>query len=355
MSALVDDPNIRGNSVLGIALRVVLVSLVAIVGWNIMLPGLDPAFMATQLSAGDSSRLSVLALGAGPVLTALALGQIVRLVAPRLDNSSTLVGVENVIALLVALSQADGIARSFSAMGFLADDSTFTHVAIVASLVGGVAVLLFLSRQVALPSLVAGFWIVWLLPALIGLPAQLSNSFEFLRTGAVDGKQLMLVLLLIVIGAALSLFATRAVMNIGKQQESVTRAKHNVPLLNVVIWPPLLAAIAGGYILTPIAYLAPYFVSHSFSMNIYMFGIVPVLILIFAIGYRRFFSSAGVTFPLSVALLVAATQIALLLGGEVAIGQMLLPLPLNGTTLLVLVAVVSALVDAIRRPSTPSS
>lgn len=307
--------------------------------------------MDTRIGNDGASRLSILAVGVGPVLNALALGQIVRLVAPHLYKSTALLIVENVVALLLGFYQAAGIAQSFSMMGFLVDESAFAYWVIVASLVGGVAISLLLARLVALPGLVAGFWIVWVLPALIGLPGEVSSSFELLRTGAADGGQLLLVLLVIVIGVALSWFAAHSVMRISRERTDFAGIKNHVHVLNVVVWPPLLAAIAGSYLLTPLAYIAPFLFENATLLNIYTSGIMPVLIVVFVFGYRRFFSNAGVTMPVSVALVVAVTQIALLLGGGFVTRQMLLPLPLSSTTLLVLVTVIYALVDAICRPS----
>lgn len=351
MSVMVDDPNNRSTGVFGIVMRVLLVSLVAMIGGKILLPGLDPTLLATQFGNGDASRLAIFAVGVSPVLTALALGQIVRLVAPQFDKSTALLIVENVVALLLGFSQAAGIAQSLSTMGFLVDDSAFVYWVIVASLVGGVAISLVLARLVALPSLVAGLWIVWVLPALIGLPGEVSSSFDLLRTGAADGGQLLLVLLVIVIGVALIWFAAHSVMRITRERVDFAGIKNHVPVLNVVVWPPLLAAIAGSYLLTPLAYIAPFLFENSTMLNIYTSGIIPVLTVVFVFGYRRFFSNVGVTMPVSVALVVAATQIALLLGGDFVTGQTLLQLPLNGISLLVLVTVIYALVDVIRRPS----
>lgn len=351
MSVMVDDPDNRSTGVFEIVMRVLLVSLVAMIGGKILLPGLDPTLLAAQFGNGDASRLAIFAVGVGPAMTALALGQIVRLVAPQLDKSTALLIVENVVALLLGFSQAAGIAQSLSTMGFLVDDSAFVYWVIVASLVGGVAISLVLARLVALPGLVAGLWIVWVLPALIGLPGEVSSSFDLLRTGAADGGQLLLVLLVILIGVALSWFAAHSVMRVTRERTDFAGIKKHVHVLNVVVWPPLLAAIAGSYLLTPLAYIAPFLFENATLLNIYTSGIMPVLIVVFVFGYRRFFSNAGVTMPVSVALVVAVTQIALLLGGGFVTRQMLLPLPLSSTTLLVLVTVIYALVDAIRRPS----
>lgn len=348
---MVDDRNSRGAGVFGVVMRVLLVSLVAMIGGKILLPGLDPTLLATQFGNGDASRLAIFAVGVSPVLTALALGQIVRLVAPQLDKSTALLIVENVVALLLGFSQAADVAQALSTMGFLVDHSAFFYWVIVASLVGGVAISLVLARLVALPGLVAGLWIVWVLPALIGLPGEVSSSFDLLRTGAADGGQLLLVLLVIVIGVALIWFAAHSVMRITRERVDFAGIKNHVPVLNVVVWPPLLAAIAGSYLLTPLAYIAPFLFENATVLNIYTSGIIPVLTVVFVFGYRRFFSNVGVTMPVSVALVVAATQIALLLGGDFVTGQTLLQLPLNGISLLVLVTVIYALSDVIRRPS----
>ncbi|NTE86880.1 hypothetical protein [Agrobacterium rubi] len=355
MSVTVDGSASGTGNVAAIIVQVVLISIVAIIGWNIALPGLDPAFMEMQLRNGVPSQLSLLALGAGPILTAFALGQIVRLIAPRLENSAVLVIVENVIALLIAVSQAYGIAQSVATMGYLADDSSFGLSTIMASLVGGVAVLLFLSRLVALPSLMAGFWIVWLLPALIGLPTHFSSWFDLLRVGAVGLSHLFWAVLVMAVAAVVIIFAIRTVMQSRDRQRVADTAKGSVSLMNIVVWPPFLAASAGGYLLMPLVFLAPDVLADAQWLRLYVLAMTAVLIPVFVFGYHRFFARKGITFPLTSMLVLVAVQVALMLGGEFVADQIMLPLPVNGTTLLVLMVVAYALIDAIRKPSAHST
>ncbi|MES5099571.1 hypothetical protein ABUK73_15190 [Agrobacterium sp. BA1120] len=348
MSVTVDSSESSKRSIFVVLGQVVLISVVAMIGWNIAMPGLDPAFMEAQSRNGLPSQLSILALGVGSILTAFALGQIVRLFVPRLENSVALVVVENILALVLAVSQASGIAQMVSTMGFLADASSFGVAVIVASLVGGVAVLLFLSRFVVLPSLVAGFWILWLLPALMTLPSQLSSSFEMLRVGAVGGSQFLLAIGIIAVAVGLVVFAIRAVL--GNQDKKA--ATGSIRWMNVVVWPPLLAATASSYVLMPLAFLAPDSLPDAQWLRVYVFAVTAVLIPVFVFGYRRFFANRGVILPLTTMLILAAVQIVLVVGGAFATEQIMLPLPFSGTTLLVLVAVIYALIDALRAPST---
>ncbi|MBN7806021.1 hypothetical protein JZX86_11660 [Agrobacterium rosae] len=350
MSVMVDKMSAQRGGPLAVIGQVLLVSLVAIIGWNIALPGLDPSFMAARTADGIPSQLSLLALGVGPILTALALGQIIRLLVPSIENSLVLVIGEGVVALVLAASQAYGISEAMSAMGILADDGHFAWLAFVASLLGGTAVLLFFSRRVVLPSLVAGFWILWLLPALMGLPAQFSLSFDLLRTGAVTGSQLLVTLAVIAIGAALSIFATRAVMTSYDKSAPSETVKRHVPLLNIVVWPPLLAASAGGFLLTPLAFLAPDSLPDANWLKVYVLATTAILIPIFVFGYRRSFLRDGVILLTPTLLMLAAVQIVLVLGGAFILEKLAMPVPLNGTTLLVLVAVGYALAEALRRP-----
>ncbi len=347
MSVTVDRSQAGPRRGFAITAQVIVISIVAIIGWNIALPGLDASFMAARTANGVPSQLSVFALGVGPVLTAFALGQIARLLAPRLQHSFALTVCENVVALLLAASQAFAIAQGVTEMGILADDGNFALACFVASLIGGTVVLLFLSRQVVLPSLIAGFWILWLLPALIDLPAQFSLSFDLLRTGAVAGPQLLLTVVILIVAFALAIFASRIVM--ASQQRSTSRAT-SIFLLNVVVWPPLLAASVGSYVLTPLAFLAPDSLPDGQWLRIYVLVTTAVLIPVFVFGYRRLFSREGVMLPNTPILVLAAAQIVLVLGGAFVSNYLVAPLPLSGTTILVLVAVAYALIDAVRRP-----
>jgi preprotein translocase subunit SecY len=354
MSVTVNELGFKQGNAVGIIAQVILISVVAMIGWNIALPGLDPAFMETQLRNGVPSQLSVLALGTGPILTAFALGQIGRILVPGLENSAATVILENVVALLIAVSQAYGIAQSVATMGFLADDSAFGLGIIVASLIGGVAVLLFMSRLVALPSLLAGFWIVWLLPALIGLPAQLSSWFELLRMGAVGVSHLLGAILVMTIAAAMIIFAICTVMQSIDRQHVAESVNSSVHVMNIIIWPPFLAASAGGYLLIPLVFLSPDSLADASWLRIYVLAMTALLIPVFVFGYYRFFRLKGIRFPVPAMLVLVVVQIALMLGGELVVDQIMLPLPLNGTTLLVMVAVGYAIIDAVRRPSAPS-
>ncbi|MBB3945702.1 preprotein translocase subunit SecY [Rhizobium skierniewicense] len=354
MSFTVYDSGSKQGNAVGMIAQVILISAVAMIGWNIALPGLDPAFMETQLRNGVPSQLSVLALGAGPILTAFALGQLGRILVPRLEDSAAIVILENLVALLIAASQAYGIAQSVATMGFLADDSALGLAIIVASLVGGVAVLLFMSRLVALPSLLAGFWIVWLLPALIGLPAQFSSWFELLRVGAAGGSHVFGAVLVMAIAVAMIIFAIRTVMQSIDRRHLSDKVNSAAHVMNIVIWPPFLAASAGGYLLIPLVFLSPDAVANASWLRIYVLAMTALLIPVFVFGYYRFFTRKGVTFPVTTMLVLVFVQIVLMLGGEFAITQIMLPLPLNGTTLLVMVALGYAIIEAIRSPSDPS-
>lgn len=321
--------------------QVVLVSLVAIIGWKLTLPGLDETVMRSQ--NGDISRFSILALGVSPLVTAFALGQIFRLLAPRLAEKPVLMIIENALVLAVALSQAYGIAQAFLAMGLLTDESVLGLGAVVASLVGGVAVMLFLSRQCVWPSIAAGFWALWLLPAIIGLPAQLSSSWELLRFGAVGGSELIRTTLTIIIAAGLAFFAIRTVALSHGNLSASGGGRPHVLQMNIVLWPPLLAATASGYIMVPLALLAPELLPDAQWLRAYIFVATALLIPIFVLAYRRLLKRNDIALPLLPTLLLAAVQIVLMLGGAFAAEWLAVPLPVSGTTLLVMVAFAYAL------------
>ncbi|WP_421357874.1 hypothetical protein [Agrobacterium rosae] len=350
MSVMVDKMSARRGGPLAVVGQVLLVSLVAIIGWNIALPGLDPVFLETQSRAGGASALSILALGVWPILTALALGQIVRLIIPRLADSKLLVAAENVGALLLAGSQAYGIALSFSAMGRLTDESSFGLALVISSLVGGVALMLVLSRQVVLPNLASAFWMLWLLPDLINKPSQIYSSLYLFRTGGFDGSHLVIPISVIIGGVALAIFAIRTVMSNEDRGTLSGDVTKSVFLMNVVVWPPFLAASAAGYLLMPLAFVTPDSFSDASSVTIYFLAMTALLIPVFVFGYRRYFAHKGVTLPLTSMLVLAVTQIVLIVGGEFVTQRVIFPVPLSGTTLLVLVAVGYALAEALRRP-----
>lgn len=350
MAIAVGDAGYGRRGVLVRLGQVVLVSLVAIIGWKLVLPGLDETVVRSH--DGDVSRYSILALGMSPLVTAFALGQIFRLLAPRFAANPVLMIVENGVVLAVALSQSYGIAQAFLAMGLLTDESVLGLGAVVASLVGGVAVMLFLSRQCVWPSIAAGFWALWLLPAIIGLPAQLSSSWELLRVGAVGGIHLIWTTLTIIIAAALAFFAIRTVALCQVDRTANGDVASPVMQMNIVLWPPLLAATASGYIMVPLALLAPELLPDAQWLRAYIFVATALLIPIFVLAYRRLLKRNDIALPLLPTLLLAAVQIVLMLGGAFAAEWLVVPLPVSGTTLLVMVAFAYALFFT---PHTPSA
>ncbi len=346
MSVTVDSSESSKSSIFVVLGQVVLISVVAMIGWNIAMPGLDPAFMEAQSGNSHPPQFSILALGVFPILTAFALGQIVRLLYPHWDRSPTLVILENVTALVLAISPAYGVAQSLAAMGILVEETS-----IVACLVGGVALLLFLSRQVVLPSLVAGLWILWLLPDVIGLPSRVAGFFDLFRTGAYASSQLFVLLCVITGGVALAMFAIRSLMINSHDERVAEQKKGRIFLMNVVVWPPFLAMIISAYIPVPMIYAEPNTLAHLW-MRFHVVAIATLLIPVFVFSYRRYFKKLGKILPLTSMLVISFTQIFLMLGGEFVTERIMVPFPFSGTTLLVLVAVIYALIDALRAPST---
>ncbi len=346
MSEIVGSRKV-GSGAVGILIGVALVSLVAVAGRNIPLPGLAGALLASWVGQGGlPSQLSILALGVTPILSAFALGQVIRLLFPRTDGSISLAVCEAVLAMLIAVGQAYSAARGLDAMGYLGDQGSYDFFSVIAALVGGVAVVLLLSRQVVLPGLLAGLWILWLLPAFLDLPSNILASVDMARTGAASGTQFLEVLLFTIAVAALSAFVVMAVLRHYRHWVAGrTDAKRLFPLA-IVVWPPLLAAIVGSYLLVPLALFAPDAVLQNSHMGAYFTGVTAILVPLLVLGYRRLFDRRGLSLPSSLLLLIAATQIAAILGTEFAINKMLLVLPLNGTTILVAVAVCCALIDA---------
>ncbi|KQO82258.1 hypothetical protein [Rhizobium sp. Leaf262] len=349
MSVTVDGSGIRPGG-FGNLVRVLLVSLVAIIGWNIPVPGLDPAFVDLQIGQGvRPSQFSVLALSAGPLLAGLALGQVIRLIFPRADGSGFLTLAEDVLIFAFAVSQANSLAQFFSATDRLVGEGALVAFSFIGALVGGTAVMLFLSRQVVLPSLRAGLWILWLLPGLLGLPSTLSSVADVFRSGAASDKQLFQILLITVFCIALCTFACCAVI---KRYTRYTNGQtQTAPLfpLAIVVWPPILAAIVGNYVFTGLAVLVPQVFYDDSVIPVYFMAMTTILSPLFVFGYSRIFARKGFTLPSSLLLLIAATQIALVVGTELAINYLLLMLPLSGSTMLVAVVVCCALVDACLR------
>lgn len=336
------------------ALPLLAAGLLVSLGTAIPLPGIDPLVFDPDTSAaqpGILARVSILALGLQPFLSVLILFEILRLVVP--GWASRIEGVPAgaisiaILALSLAALQATGIADALEGSGVLLDEGVGAISLIVATLVGGVAVHVFLADRIRLPGLpFAGLWFLIALSALAGLPGDTERGIESVRIGMLAPQTLLVTIALFLCAIAAVVFATRAL------QARIRDAGGDPSVwMPVLLWPPLMTNVVVGPVLLALYELVlpaqlQGLTALALASVALMAVAIPIVVALSARAIARTHpASAGWSGKRPVLLSIALVQIAV-----VALAQAsLFALPFAiGTELIALVVVSLALFDAMR-------
>lgn len=330
------------------------VGIIYALGLHIPLPGIDLNVFAGQGYGTDSnafSRISILALGLTPLYTAMGLAEIARLIAfPWLKRGGerdrkTVLGAATVavIALAVAAVQAYAIAGALGAMGLVHQDmSSFTTLTI-ASFLGATAFTIFLSDRIRIAGLRNGFWPLYAVPILLSLPRGVIASAEMTRVGAVPSTQWLVVAVYLVLSVAAVVMT--AFLWKSACRETGTAAEAKVEPREILIWPPVLAIMVAGYVLTLIALFVPNLVAsmQGLPLQIVALAIASILIPLLVFAYvRQLEVKNGPDSRLAAtASIIALVQILLLVSGTLV--NAFIQLPINPGAIGVIVLTVTAL------------
>lgn len=338
----------------------ILASLVFIAGQHVPLPGLDLDLIATQMgpsSSALSARLSIMALGFGPILNAFALSEIARLIFPRLagedDAGRSRFPLGSFIVQLIAVSfaalQGYGLAIGLQSTGLVRLDASAFVLLTVFSFVASTALLLWLIGRIRLPGMRNGFWPLWLVPFFLALQQEIGASIETTRTGVTAGSDWLVVAIYfaVVVGAfvvANRIWASACGSDDGRREDGP-----GIEPLAILLWPTLLAGIAAGYILMPVAFLLPpqYFPDQT-TLQIIAVGSASLLIPVFVFGYTRIHLIRKRPDPsrsriIGVAMLIAVIEIAAFIAGNVMNTMSILPINLSSTVIIAMTTVMLAL------------
>jgi SecY len=180
-------------------------------------PGLSPdgiAHVTSTTGGGAMARLSIVALGLSPILSALILAEVLKLAAPPLYNIEKNPGrfyaynkCVLVFGLMLAAFQAYGVSIALEEIkaaggGALVEepDGYFRFTYIV-TLVAGVALIYLLAEIITWHGIGSGFWVMLVAGELWAIPATLRQVAANLDSGQIETPQLLL--LIIVIAAAI--------------------------------------------------------------------------------------------------------------------------------------------------------
>jgi preprotein translocase subunit SecY len=255
-------------------LRFVLIAIIVYrIGAHIPVPGINPDRLAAMFdqnqgtilslfnmfSGGALERMSILALGIMPYISASIIMQLMTIVSPTLEqlkkegeagrrkiNQYTRYGTV-ILATVQSLGMAVGLANQDVA--FVADIS-FYFVAVV-TLVAGAVFLMWLGEQITEKGIGNGISILIFAGIVAGLPSAIGQSFEAARQGDMNILELLAIAVLAVATVGFVVFMERGqrriTINYAKRQQGrrvyAAQSSHLPLKVNMAgVIPPIFAS-----------------------------------------------------------------------------------------------------------------
>ena len=220
--------------------------LVYRLGTHIPVPGVDPnelsklfksasggiLNMFNMFSGGALSRLSVLALGIMPYISASIIMQLMTVIYAPLEQLKKegeagrrqITKYTRYFTLLLATFQALGIAFALeSQAGLVLEPGVMFRFTAVVSLLTGTMFLMWLGEQITERGVGNGISILIFAGIVAGLPNALASTGELIRTGAMNPFVALMIAALVVAVTALVVFVER-----GQRKITVNYAKRQV-------------------------------------------------------------------------------------------------------------------------------
>jgi preprotein translocase subunit SecY len=230
--------NTAGMGELFARLRFVLLGLVVYrIGTHIPVPGIDPEQLsalfdqnqgtilglANVFSGGALERMSILALGILPYISASIIMQLMTAVTPQLEQLKKegesgrrkISQYTRYLTVLLALVQGTGMTVGLANQGLAFDSSLSFFVIAVTSLVTGAVFMMWLGEQITERGIGNGISLLIFAGIAAGLPAAIGQSLEQARQGELN----ILILLAIV---ALAVVVIYLVVYIERGQRRIT-------------------------------------------------------------------------------------------------------------------------------------
>jgi preprotein translocase subunit SecY len=215
-------------------------------GCHLPIPGLDGAAVAAFLHdvnvKSAIERISVLSLGLMPLLSALILAELGKIILPGFRrwaeaNGARLNRYLRIAAVGLAMLQGLGIALGLEDVaGFVAAPGSGFRTSTVATLVGGTAFLIWLADLITRYGLGSGFWLLLAAPVIAEVPSVTAGLLELVGTGSVSQAGALLF-------AGYLVAATAALVALAKANGGA-----EFPRGAVSPWPPLLAYASLGWL-----------------------------------------------------------------------------------------------------------
>ncbi len=162
------------------------------------------------ISGGAFSRFSIFAMSISPYITASIVVQLLAMVIPSLERMAKEGGEEGrkvmnrwtkIITLILALIEAIGIYLSYRNVGVFINPGWLTGILIVASLVAGTSLLMWLGEQITSKGIGNGISIIIFIGIISGLPSGITTIWNLIFTSSGFSTIGLLTALGIIIGA----------------------------------------------------------------------------------------------------------------------------------------------------------
>jgi preprotein translocase subunit SecY len=211
--------NTKGLGELWARLRFLLLAIIIYrIGTHIPVPGFDPDRLAdlfnqnqgtflglfNMFSGGALERMSILALGVMPYISASIIMQLLSATVPSLeqlkkegDNGRRQINqYTRYLTVALALIQGSGLAVSFASQGLAYEVSSLFYLVAISSLVAGAVFLMWLGEQITERGIGNGISMLIFAGIVAGIPGAIGQSLESARQG--DLNSLMLLVILII-------------------------------------------------------------------------------------------------------------------------------------------------------------
>ena len=235
--------NSAGMSELFARLRFVLIALLIYrVGTHIPVPGIDPEQLASLFdqnqgtilglanvfSGGALERMSILALGILPYISASIIMQLMTAVTPQLEQLKKegeagrrkIAQWTRYLTVVLALVQGSGMTVGLANQGLTYATGLSFYVTAVASLVTGAVFMMWLGEQITERGVGNGISLLIFAGIVAGLPAAIGQSLEQARQGEISILILLGILVLAAVVIYLVVFIER-----GQRRITVNYAK----------------------------------------------------------------------------------------------------------------------------------
>ena len=168
------------------------------------------AGLIDMISGGAFSRFSVFAMSISPYITASIVIQLLAMIIPSLEKLTKEGGeagrrkinrYTKILTIILALVEGIGIYLSYKSSGIFVDDSFLTGVLVVAGLVTGTAILMWLGEQITAKGIGNGISLLIFIGIISGLPSLVTTLWGLIMTQSGFSTTGLLLSIGIIIGA----------------------------------------------------------------------------------------------------------------------------------------------------------